>query len=601
MVVYDVSRRKHRFKRIQEKGAARGHAHACVDCPAPACMFKALECVESGLSMCSFGARCGDEALGRFASTQRPNNRPRILVCARKYRERAKTLPVSNLNRLHSPPLIRTRSREDAISWPRSREGEWPSVHYGTAKLSEQRAPPTWATIIFLTPDSGISFHSRPALLLRSVLATRVSRCRLCLHDRMGLARLGLRILANDFVPQLRSVRWRSPWTSFFDETHQAHYYHNTVTDETTWERPVATVLAASPRASSPIADAEDSIAESVKPTPDLKDKKAPPPEAGADEAPKNPPASTSSASTDDPTSASDRHESPLRGKSSPSSPEASAVAPSPAAPDLRPSTLVWWSDAGDVWNGVSLSGLLTGYGPRRYRNLGGGYYMITLEMGPEWAAAAAAALGQGVADPAAAARLDWVSCSASAPGYGLFLRWAGEDDEQKLFDVPDEFFDDPPPDPRIAAAEEAAANAAAAQAAATAEALAAVENAEAEADAAAAVAATEQAEAAGSEAAAAVAAASAVALPAAPPTTATATATTVKKRKGKGSSAGAIGKKRKGAASLIDKWRAVASTAGEEAEKEAEKQEKMERWKARAAAADPDNPNFMPLGRRRK
>lgn len=271
-----------------------------------------------------------------------------------------------------------------------------------------------------------------------------------------------------------------------------------------------------------------------------------------------------------------------------------------PSAQDMRPSTLVWWSDAGDVWDGMSLCGLLAGYGPRRYRNLGGGYYMTTLELGPEWAAAAAAALGQGVADPVAAARVDWVCCSASTPGYGLFLRWAGDDDEQNLFDVPDEYFDDPPPDPAIAAAEEAAAAAnaaaAAARAAAVAEAEAAVENAEAEAAAAAAVAATEEAEAAGSEAAAAVAA-SAV--------SARASTSSSKKRKSKGSatgsSTGSIGKKRKGAASLIDKWKAVASTAGEEAEKEAEKQEKMERWKARSAALDPDNPNFMPLGRKRR
>ena len=35
--------------------------------------------------------------------------------------------------------------------------------------------------------------------------------------------------------------------------------------------------------------------------------------------------------------------------------------------------------------------------------------------------------------------------------------------------------------------------------------------------------------------------------------------------------------------------------------EKEAEKQEKMDRWKARAAILDPDNPNFTPLGRKRR
>lgn len=275
---------------------------------------------------------------------------------------------------------------------------------------------------------------------------------------------------------------------------------------------------------------------------------------------------------------------------------------------DLRPSTLVWWSDAGDVWNGMALSGLLGGYGPRQYRNLGGGYYMTTLELGPEWATAAVAALGQGVVDPVAAARVDWVSCTASAPGYGLFLRFSGDDDEQKLFDVPDEYFDDPPPDPAVAAAKEAAAAsyaaqaeaasaAATARAAALAEAEAVAENAEMDAAAAAAVAATEEAEAAGSQAVEAVLTAS----PAAAPTS----STTSKKRKSKGSSAGksggSIGKKRKGAANLIDKWKAVASTAGEEAEKEAEKQEKMERWKARAAALDPDNPNFTPIGKKRR
>lgn len=212
---------------------------------------------------------------------------------------------------------------------------------------------------------------------------------------------------------------------------------------------------------------------------------------------------------------------------------------------------------------------------------------MTTLELGPEWATAAVAALGQGAIDPVAAARVDWVSCTASAPGYGLFLRFSGDDDELKLFDVPDEFFDDPPPDPAAVAA--------------LAEAEAAAENAEMEAAAAAAVAATEEAEAAGSEAAATLAT---VAEKAATPTT-TATATT-KKRKSKGSSGksggvGSIGKKRKGAADLLAKWKAVASTAGEEAEKEAEKQAKMERWKAQAAAQDPNNSNFTPIGKKRR
>lgn len=269
---------------------------------------------------------------------------------------------------------------------------------------------------------------------------------------------------------------------------------------------------------------------------------------------------------------------------------EISTLVTSSNAVDMRPSTLVWWSDAGDVWTGETLSGLLVGYGPRRYRNLGGGYYMLTLEMGAEWAAAAVAALGQGIADPVSAARVDWVCCTASTPGYGLFLRWAADDDEQNLFDVPSELFTDPSPEPAVAVA---GGEGAAAHAAALAAAEAAREDAEANAAAAAAVAATQAAEAAGSKTATEVLANAANHAPVS------------KKRKGgkssgKGASIGSISKKRKGAASLIDKWKAVASTASEEAEREAERQEKLERWKARAAAADPDNPNFMPLGRKR-
>lgn len=324
--------------------------------------------------------------------------------------------------------------------------------------------------------------------------------------------------------------------------------------------------------------------------------------------------------------------------------PGALVAAPILTAEDLRPMTLVWWSDAGDVWDGFSLSGLLGGYGPRRFRNLGGGYYLTTFELGTEWAASAATNLGHGVADPAAAARVDWVPCTASAPGYGLFLRWAGDDDEQKLFDVPSEYFDDPPPDPAIVAAKEAqvAALAAseAAAAAAAAEAAEAAELAEMEREAAAAVAATEQAEVAGTYVANAAITAAATESAAAArgkrssspevvsagPVLTTPASTTMgtsssssastssKKRKGGSSKSGAaatgaalsasgsaIKKKRKNTSSLIDKWKAVASSAGEEAEKEAEKQEKMERWKARAAAQDPDNPNFMPLGRRKR
>ncbi|CAM9284061.1 unnamed protein product [Ectocarpus fasciculatus] len=414
-----------------------------------------------------------------------------------------------------------------------------------------------------------------------------------------------------------------STWVPVWDDNHQAFYYHNTETDKTSWDPP------ATPVAASAAADESTLAAPSSRPSDDKKQKQqkkrktsaaaeaATP--GGAQQRSSSPEVSTSAAAS--PTA--ENVSAPAGQRRSPSpvtadaakppsateddvataaTPVASAAAvgaPTTPAVDLRPCTLVWWSDAGDVWDGVSMSGLLGGYGPRRYRNLGGGYYMTTLERGPEWATVAVAALGQGVVDPVAAARVDWVSCTASAPGYGLFLRFSGEDDEQKLFDVPDEYFDDPPPDPAIVAAEEAAAAAAAAQAAALAEAEAAMENAEMDAAAAAAVAATEEAEAAGSEAAAAVLAAPPTAAPPPAPKPS-------KKRKSKGSSAtgksgGSIGKKRKGAANLIDKWKAVASTAGEEAEKEAEKQEKMERWKARAAAMDPDNPNFTPIGKRRR
>ncbi|CAM9646348.1 unnamed protein product [Ectocarpus sp. 13 AM-2016] len=423
-----------------------------------------------------------------------------------------------------------------------------------------------------------------------------------------------------------------STWVRVWDDNHEAFYYHNTVTDETSWDPPAAAdVPAAAAAAAAASAAADDSTltAPSPRPSDDKKQKQQKNRKSsaaveaatngGAQQLSPSPESSISAAAsptaesmstpagqrrspspvTADAPKAHSATEEDVATAATPAASAAAAEAPSTSVVDLRPCTLVWWSDAGDVWNGLSLSGLLGGYGPRRYRNLGGGYYMTTLERGPEWATAAVAALGQGVVDPVAAARMDWVSCTASAPGYGLFLRFSGEDDEQKLFDVPDEYFDDPPPDPAIVAAEEAAAAATAAQAAALAEAEAAMENAEMDAAAAAAVAATEEAEAAGSKAAAAVLTAPPTAAPPSAPKS-------TKKRKSKGSSAtgksgGSIGKKRKGAANLIDKWKAVASTAGEEAEKEAEKQEKMERWKARAAAMDPDNPNFTPIGKRRR
>lgn len=428
-----------------------------------------------------------------------------------------------------------------------------------------------------------------------------------------------------------------SPWVPVFDETQQAYYYHNTVTDETSWMLPAAVATSTT---SASLPSDNDTAATTSTPAPSSADKDAYPATdavgidaasdvAAVSELAGNTPATATSKSKSKAKKSSKQRASPPR-TATPSSPphsstqaiEAPVVTPvsSPTTvEDLRPSTLVWWSDAGDVWNGEALSGLLAGFGPRRYRNLGGGYYMTTLDMGPMWAEAAAATLGQGV-EPAAAARVDWVPCTASAPGYGLFLRWAGDDDEQKLFDVPEEFFDDPPPDPAIAAAEQAAAvaQAAAEASAATAalEAAEAADLAEAEAEAAAAVAATEQAEAAGTSAAAAITAAAAVAAegtsekePSENVLSAAATSVPKKRKSSKGSGTtsaggfskgGSIGKKRKGAASLIDKWKAVASTAGEEAEKEAEKQEKMDRWKARAAAQDPNNPNFMPLGRRK-
>ncbi|CBJ28143.1 similar to Fe65 [Ectocarpus siliculosus] len=432
-------------------------------------------------------------------------------------------------------------------------------------------------------------------------------------------------------IPESLSRIDNSTWVPVWDDNHQAFYYHDTVTDETSWDPPAAASVpaaaaAAAAAAASAAADDSTLATPSPRPSGDKKQKQqkkrkssaaveaATP--GGAQQRSPSPEPSTASPNAESASTPAGQRRSPspvtadapkahsateedVATAATPAASAAAAEAPTTSVVDLRPCTLVWWSDAGDVWNGVSLSGLLGGYGPRRYRNLGGGYYMTTLERGPEWATAAVAALGQGVADPVAAARMDWVSCTASAPGYGLFLRFSGEDDEQKLFDVPDEYFDDPPPDPAVVAAEEAAAAAAAAQAAALAEAEAAMENAEMDAAAAAAVAATEEAEAAGSKAAAAVLTAPPTAVPPPAPKS-------TKKRKSKGSSAtgksgGSIGKKRKGAANLIDKWKAVASTAGEEAEKEAEKQEKMERWKARAAAMDPDNPNFTPIGKRRR
>ncbi|CAN0421338.1 unnamed protein product, partial [Discosporangium mesarthrocarpum] len=129
-----------------------------------------------------------------------------------------------------------------------------------------------------------------------------------------------------------------------------------------------------------------------------------------------------------------------------------------PLAAEERPATLVWWSDAGDIWGGGTLASLLAGLGPRRCRNLGGGYYMTTLDGGPAWAAAAAARLGEGP-DPSMAARQGWVNSTASVPGsYGLFLRWAGDDDEQALFDVPAESYDDPPGETAATAGSAAAA-----------------------------------------------------------------------------------------------------------------------------------------------
>lgn len=405
----------------------------------------------------------------------------------------------------------------------------------------------------------------------------------------------------------------RSPWVPVFDKIQRAFYYHNTVTDETTWERPAAH-LAAKPSTVADVTVANDDHPTTVTGARGNKKKSKTTPTADAIVAGEANEVTAAAATAP----AINIGEAFVHKQRSDSVKEPATEPPAPDAPvpsaaaDMRPYTLVWWSDAGDVWSGVALSGLLTGYGPRRYRNLGGGYYMTTLELGPEWAAAAAGALGQGVADPVGMARVDWVCCTASAPEYGLFLRWAGDDDEEKLFEVPDEFFDDPPPDPAIAAAEKAAAAAAAAQAvayaeaeaaaaAAAAEAEAAIENAEAEAAAAAAVAATEEAEAAGSEAAAAAA----IAVPVVVEAPAPAAASSKKRKKGSASgsssSSGVIGKKRKGMASLIDKWKTVASSAGEEAEKEAEKQEKMERWKARAAAMDPENPNFTPIGRKRR
>lgn len=437
-----------------------------------------------------------------------------------------------------------------------------------------------------------------------------------------------------------------------WDTAQAAFYYHNTETDETSWVLPdpaTTADAATSPRATAAAKhgteDADAPATSTTKSTSKSEKESTPSVDASARDgsvAPVTKAASPTAANDDaDPTPSA---ENPPPFSPSATEPPANDPALAPAdvttsAADLRPMTLVWWSDAGDVWNGFALSGLLAGYGPRRYRNLGGGYYMTTLDLGPEWAASAAANLGQGVPDPAATARIDWVPCTASAPGYGLFLRWAGDDDEQKLFDVPFEYFEDPPPDPAIVAAEEARASAQASAEAAAAEAAAAAaeaaELAEMEREAEAAVAATEQAEAAGeSVASAAITAAATVAVTAAPaaattgrgkrsspevrsaasvlaaaaaPAVAVTSSSGKKRKSSKGSASGgvsaggALGKKRKGTASLIDKWKAVASTAGEEAEKEAEKLEKMERWKARAAAQDPDNPNFTPLGRRKR
>ncbi|CAN0407413.1 unnamed protein product, partial [Ectocarpus sp. 12 AP-2014] len=254
-----------------------------------------------------------------------------------------------------------------------------------------------------------------------------------------------------------------STWVRVWNDNHEAFYYHNTVTDETSWDPPAAAdvpaAAAAAAAAASAAADHSTLAAPSPRPSDDKKQKQqkkrkssnaeeaATP--GGAQRRSASPESSISAAAsptaesmstpagqrrspspvTADATMAHSATEEDVATAATPAASAAAAEAPSTSVVDLRPCTLVWWSDAGDVWNGLSLSGLLGGYGPRRYRNLGGGYYMTTLERGPEWATAAVAALGQGVVDPVAAARMDWVSCTASAPGYGLFLRFSGEDD----------------------------------------------------------------------------------------------------------------------------------------------------------------------------
>ncbi|CAM9623018.1 unnamed protein product, partial [Scytosiphon promiscuus] len=240
-----------------------------------------------------------------------------------------------------------------------------------------------------------------------------------------------------------------SPWVAVWDDTQKAFYYHNTATDETSWEVPaapdpavpaVATAAAAADGSTPAASPSASSSSSSKKQNQHKKKKKAssadaavvlasaaarhssPPPGAAGSEADPSDPAVSGGTSAAEArrrspspvtpaTAASALSTEPITAELTESAP-AAAAAPAAAVVDLRPSTLVWWSDAGDVWNGVALSGLLGGYGPRRYRNLGGGYYMTTLELGAEWATAAVAALGQGAADPVAAARVDWVSCT---------------------------------------------------------------------------------------------------------------------------------------------------------------------------------------------
>ncbi|CAM9646656.1 unnamed protein product [Choristocarpus tenellus] len=270
-------------------------------------------------------------------------------------------------------------------------------------------------------------------------------------------------------------------------------------------------------------------------------------------------------------------------------------------AEEERPSTLVWWSDVGDVWGGGALAGLLAGLGQRKCRNLGGGYYMTTLSLGPDWATTAVARLGEGP-DPVVEARSGWVASNASTPGYGLFLRWAGADDEQELFNVPAEVFNDDlsPPLPDAPLPPLPKGGGAVGGAEATATKIVGVGVGRGQESQPASVQHNGDAEAMPLE----VVASGDSQFPG------VATVAT-KKRKGSGKekravgggggSAGPLGKKsKKGARSLIDKWKAVASEAGEESQKEAERLEKMERWRAKASQ-DPDNTNFAPIGRRRK